>query len=410
MPAGALAHSEDLLAESVRPGTPPGRAAETHIAWLDGLRGFAALWVLLSHVQILVGLKPIPVLSWGGLAVDLFMLLSGFLMAHHYLQRAATEPWQQPSTALFFWVRRFFRIAPLYYLLLIAALALGPWLGEHRTSIANAWPWTATPLERYNDQSLDNLLMHLSFLFGSIPFYAFRTALPDWSIGLEMQFYLAFPLLMLLVAWLGPVRAGLLSILACMALRWLFPNLMHAFAMPSFLPLKLYVFFIGIWLAVGRQRNTLPTLLLVALLVAGFEARHLQGESIGRIIIVIVMFYLLDESTSLPMSQLLRTFFIRLRTALARPAGRFLGETSYAVYLLHLLVVLPVAGTLVLQPWYVEESPWVRFGICVLAVAAVVYPIAWLLYRTVEISGIRLGKRVIAALRQRPVTLGTDAS
>ena len=406
MPARALAHSEDLTVDRPQPRAAPGGAADVHIPWLDGLRGLAALWVLLSHVQILVGLEAIPVLSWGGLAVDLFMLLSGFLMAHHYLQRAAFEPWQQPRTALYFWIRRFFRIAPLYYLLLIAALAMGPWLGEHRTAIANVWPWTATSPERYTDQSLDNVLMHVSFVFGAIPLYAFRTALPDWSIGLEMQFYLVFPGLMLLLAWLGPLRAGSLSILACMALRWLFPDLLHAFAMPSFLPLRLYVFFIGIWLAVGRQRQRLSMLLVVAVLVVGFEARHLQGESLARILLVIVMFYLLDESAELPLSRQLRSLFIRIRSALAHPVGRFLGDSSYAVYLLHLLVVLPIAGTLVRQPWYLEQAPWLRFGICVLAVAAVVYPLGWMLYNTVEKSGIAWGKRVIALLRQRPMTLG----
>jgi len=53
-----------------------------HIGVLDGLRGFAAFWVLLSHVSILAGMPAVPVLSWGGSAVDLFMMISGFLMTH----------------------------------------------------------------------------------------------------------------------------------------------------------------------------------------------------------------------------------------------------------------------------------------------------------------------------------------
>lgn len=378
-----------------------------HIDWLDGLRGVAALWVLLSHVQILVGMKRIPVLSWGGLAVDLFMMLSGFLMAHHYLQRAEVEPWQQPSTALFFWVRRFFRIAPLYYLLLFAALIIGPWLGEHRTSIAALWPWTATPLERYTDQSLDNALMHVSFLFGAIPFYAFRTALPDWSIGLEMQFYLVFPLLMLMVCWIGPLRAGLAAIGACLALQWLFPSFVHGFQMPAFLPLKLYVFFIGIWLALGRHHGTMRPMLLVALLVAGFWARHFQGESLARLFMVIAMFYLMDRSACLPLSGVLRRYVERLRSILASPVARFLGETSYAVYLLHLLVVLPIAGTLAQQTWYVQESAWMRFSLCALLVSAIVYPTSWLLYSTIERWGIQCGKRAVAGLRRRGPAVGT---
>src|SRR3569832_20408 len=122
-----------------RQGSAFSKKNAEHLPWLDGLRGFAALWVLASHVQILSGMHAVPVLSWGGLAVDLFMLLSGFLMAHHYVLRREREPWEDRSTFLIFWLRRFFRIAPLYYVLLVIALGLGPWLGEAREMIAQVW-------------------------------------------------------------------------------------------------------------------------------------------------------------------------------------------------------------------------------------------------------------------------------
>ena len=93
-----------------------------NLPWLDGLRGLASIWVLLSHIQILTGLRDIPLLSWGELAVDLFMLLSGFLMAHNYIARKQSEPWESSRTIGQFWVRRFFRIAPLYYVVLVLSL------------------------------------------------------------------------------------------------------------------------------------------------------------------------------------------------------------------------------------------------------------------------------------------------
>ena len=82
-----------------------------HIGALDGLRGGAALWVLIGHATILTGTR-IPILSKPDLAVDLFMMLSGFLMCFHYLERRETEPWHRRSTWTLFWTRRFFRIAP----------------------------------------------------------------------------------------------------------------------------------------------------------------------------------------------------------------------------------------------------------------------------------------------------------
>ncbi|KAF1038909.1 MAG: hypothetical protein GAK35_03744 [Herbaspirillum frisingense] len=200
---------------------PAGR--QTHLPWLDGLRGIAALWVLASHVQILSGMRDIPVLSWGGIAVDLFMLLSGFLMAHNYFLRRRAEPWDAPRTFTMFWLRRFFRIAPLYYLLLIVAIAMGSMLAQDRSAIASVWPSTMTPLHRYLDGSLDNYLAHFSFAFGFLPDFAFRTALPDWSIGLEMQFYLVFPFLMLAFWRFGAFRGSIAALAVCGLMWFLFP-------------------------------------------------------------------------------------------------------------------------------------------------------------------------------------------
>jgi len=54
---------------------------KNHITCLDGIRGLLAMWVFWGHICIFVGLK-MPILGTPALAVDLFMLLSGFLMAY----------------------------------------------------------------------------------------------------------------------------------------------------------------------------------------------------------------------------------------------------------------------------------------------------------------------------------------
>lgn len=367
-----------------------------HVPWLDGLRGFAALWVLVAHAQILSGMPGMPVLSWGELAVDLFMLLSGFLMAHHYLLRQHKEPWDEKATITTFWLRRFFRIAPLYYLLLLVAMAVGPWVGDWRDAIALQWPQTSTSQVRYDDQSLPNLLLHLSFVFGALPEYAFRTPLPDWSIGLEMSFYLAFPFLMMMVARWGAIRAGLIAIALSGISLLVFHDFFAQFTMPSFLPLKLYVFFIGIWLAVSRlrggMRRALKVSLLVLLIVALIERTDM---ALGRIALVVGMFYLMHDG-SLPLASGLRRAIERLRAALSSKVGVFFGDTSYSAYLLHLLVLIPVAGMLTEVPAYMALAAPLRLLLCVVLVAPPVYLCSWLLFRTVESAGIQLGKRVIA--------------
>lgn len=376
-------------------GTAFPQTKADHLPWLDGLRGIAALWVLVSHTQILTGMRPLPVLSWGELAVDLFMLLSGFLMAHHYVLRQAKEPWEAKSTFFTFWLRRFFRIAPLYYVLLFVALTLGPWVGDWREAIAQHWPETATSPARYDDRSLGNILMHVGFLFGAFPEYAFRTPLPDWSIGLEMSFYLAFPFLMVLVLRFGPIKAGMLAIVVSGLSLVLFRDFFQQFEMPSFLPLKLYLFFIGIWLAVSRLRGGMNLALaasVVVLVAVGLIER--TDQAAGRMLLVIAMFYLMNDG-SLPGSRLVQGGIGKLRAVLSSAFSKFLGDTSYSVYLLHLLILIPAAGMLAQLPAYLSLPGPVRLLVCLTAVGLPIYLLAWLLFRTVETGGIQLGKLVI---------------
>jgi peptidoglycan/LPS O-acetylase OafA/YrhL len=63
-----------------------------------------------------------PIVSWTSLAVDIFILLSGFLMLHQATAREIHEPFDRPQTWLIFWLRRFFRLAPLYYTMLVVAV------------------------------------------------------------------------------------------------------------------------------------------------------------------------------------------------------------------------------------------------------------------------------------------------
>ncbi|HEX7642086.1 MAG TPA: acyltransferase [Burkholderiaceae bacterium] len=382
----------------------PQGEQDGHIAWLDGLRGMAALWVLLSHVQILSGMRGLPILSWGSVAVELFMMLSGFLMAHHYLERREREPWHQAGTIAVFWTRRFFRIAPLYYVLLVVALLAGPALGEMRNHIAAAWPQSGTEVARYTDQSPVNLAAHLSFTFGMLPGYAFRTPLPDWSIGLEMQFYLAFPFMMLLAARLGAGLAAMLLIAACALAEALAPGFFSQFPMPAFLPIKLHVFLAGMLMSFARKDGKATMLLAVSLLYPCVEfLRQRNGETLFLVCLMAAMFYLTDDG-KLPGAAYLRAAQAAVRRAFSGGLARFLGSTSYAVYLLHLLIVLPAAGALAQFPGYVASNQYLRFLLVLALVLPIVYLLSWLLYQVIEQPGIKTGKSVIRRWRQDAAT------
>src|SRR5687768_12405012 len=96
---------------------------------LDGMRGLAALWVVIGHVLILCQWG-VPIVATPEYAVDLFMMISGFLMFYQMSLRAEREPLNKSSSWFRFWIRRFFRIAPVYYVVLAIAFLCGPALGN----------------------------------------------------------------------------------------------------------------------------------------------------------------------------------------------------------------------------------------------------------------------------------------
>jgi peptidoglycan/LPS O-acetylase OafA/YrhL len=374
--------------------------AANRIGCLDGLRGFAAIWVLLGHALLLSGWR-LPIISRPDLAVDLFMMLSGFLMAFHYIERQKAEPWHQPRTWVTFWTRRFFRIAPLYYVLLAIALIAGPALGAYRDAIASAVPGTATVAARYLDQSWENVVTHVTFIFGFHPYYGFSTALPDWSIGLEMAFYAALPFIMAMAGRIGFIFTALALALGCSIASVIFKDFFGAFNEPSFLLIKLPIFLGGMLVAAALSANGR---LRVVLIAVGLLLCLLPVHGAGNSALELAMrFMSLGAITLLVNAQRLPPLgggakvLQWISQLLGSPFARFLGESSYGVYLLHLLVMIPtIALTL---KWLQPGSRPVLFLVTIAIVVPVTYAIAWALHLAVEKPGIQLGRRILSRFR-----------
>lgn len=310
-----------------------------HLSFLDGFRGFAALWVLVSHSMILSGWS-FPILKRGDIAVELFMVMSGFLMAFHYYERKVAEPWSSSKTWLKFYIRRFFRIAPLYYVLLFVALWMGPALYVDRCAIDDLYSSPRQLNLRYEDNSLENVLMHMTFLFGLFPKFSFSTPLPDWSIGLEMQFYLVFPFLVLFLRknnyfWPVIVISGLGFVLTNFFLKNIYP-------MPSFLPLKVNYFLIGMILAAANyykliDRNKCICLVSLSVLIAAL----CKNKELFTLVVLLVLILFYERKKDFFRIKSLVEFFEKF---LANPISRLMAELSYGVYLVHLLIMIPWGG------------------------------------------------------------------
>lgn len=372
---------------------------------LEGLRGLASLWVVLGHICLLTNFH-FPILSDPAIGVDLFILLSGYLMAKNYVERKEKEPWTDSATFKKFWLRRFFRIAPLYYVLLIFAIGFGSYFGEARDTISSFYSATQTNSSRYSDHSFLNVFTHVSFMFGLLPEFSFNTVLPDWSIGLEMQFYFLFPFIMLAVMKWGFARACFSVIALCAIAKYLLPGYFSAFPMPSMILFKLNLFIAGMFIAEAIRGKSIAY--LACALVAAFVSLYLMQGNLNK------MRFLAEIGMILGMAAILwpRTEgstwanILRFpRWILTNKFSVFIGDVSYSVYLLHLLIVLPVIAYLLSNTQFAELPSAVRFVAASAIIVPVTYGIATLLYRFIEKPGIKLGKTIIGRQQAKAIAM-----
>lgn len=141
------------------------------------LRGFAALMVVYHHTKTQIPmLEPYLPGQFGALGVDIFFVISGFII---FITARETQP-----TPLDFFVRRVIRIVPLYWLLTLLMCAI--------------W-WVAPSLFKtliVTPVSLIQSLLFVPHYSLSFPEHVFPLLVPGWTLNYEMFFYLIFALLL----------------------------------------------------------------------------------------------------------------------------------------------------------------------------------------------------------------------
>lgn len=368
-----------------------------HIPHFDVLRGSAALWVFASHVFLIIGQQFRP-LSNGSMPVELFILLSGFVIGLLLSKR------QEPYAEYLF--RRAARIYPLFLL----ALAAGVLTAHLYPQVFGASPWLPAQkpellARTLNEQAYfwQHLLAHLTMLHGVLPDYvlphsALAFAGPLWSISLEWQFYLVAPFLMLLL------RGSLLRIactgLALLVMAYMLEKLgkqMWDADVPAFLPLRLDLFCVGMLCAAlwDRARNVHPLLLAVMVAVAAVLTRKIAPQSLP-VWIWFSVYYLACVSGRCWLGRVSDIVFN------LQPARR-IGEISYGIYVLHTPVLLLVT-TYIAIPLIDASSPWLA-GLIITAIALpITIFVANLSYQYVELPMMGWGRRVTQKMEARRLT------
>ena len=354
---------------------------------LDSLRGIAAIGVAYGHFygsDIMGGTRHFAFY----LLVDLFFVLSGFVLAHRYL-----DDWfARRLTLSHFAVRRFARLYPMNLFGLLGVLAISLFMGAmYGSPELPAWNRLASGIETYADGSLFTFILTL-FLAQNIGFTPLGPSwhAPSWSISVE------FYALLLLFFWIGLWRDNknttfvaptvLLAVACVMAvfngegslavgghdiLPWVNYGLLRGLAEAA-IGVLTYRFF----RAFGNRldRGGIRAIVVEIALLAGIALMLFRPKFVAREdIFVIPLFAALIVCLALPHSVLARF--------LQAPPFQWTGRISYSIYINHYLIAIAMSRA-------VYKPGWLYF--------ALVLALSWLTYRYIEVPGRAMLNRNLA--------------
>ena len=316
-------------------------SVEGRIPALDGFRGLAVLAVFVYHVALFGSIVPphtavdrvlSGILLHGWMGVDLFFVLSGFLITGILLD-ARGEP---GALRRFYW-RRLLRIVPAYYAALLVQVILLAWqgrVGEARLGWTATW-FTNVLLAR---EGCDRLVVTMHHF---------------WSLAVEEQFYLLWPAVVLLLPRRAIPWISVAMVLASSIVRvWL---VQHDSVVASYvlLPARMDGLAVGAYLAwrvrqsdglAGAARACRIPALISALILGALLAwrgKLAHGDPFMLAFGLNALMVLAGSMLVLGAAQADRGpvgWFLRLKWL------RVLGKYSYALYLWHQPVILWLVG------------------------------------------------------------------
>ena len=302
------------------------RSRSSEILALTGIRAFAAYAVLLTHFHgELCALVPgfehfAPIYTRGGLGVDLFFILSGFIISHVYQQRFQESVRRSYGPYL---LNRFARIYPNYFatlLILVIMVGAGKMAG---VAIQGDYPWAWLPAHFFMLQPLPGIPGGWNF--------------PGWLIGAEFFAYiLIFPLYIYCVRRFRPGAGTVMVVAPAMLLAFWIPKNLGFWGSVEHIPMVTAEFLCGALLHSACTRSStirswmgrlLPVTAGLIVLVTFFS--HPFSHGWDRVILVLLFAPLLCGLFTT--SGWIAGFF-------STPLVVYLGHTSYALYLVHAIV------------------------------------------------------------------------
>lgn len=309
---------------------------------LNGIRFIAAFLVIIHHIEQIKNLFGLeskwtnPAINLiGPLGVILFFVLSGFLITYLLL---VEEKEMKGISIKSFYIRRILRIWPLYYLIIVLSFFLIP-----QISFLNLTGWSD---HIYNDFFL-KLVLFVFFLpnLALVLFPPVAYASQTWSVGVEEQFYLIWPILIKNVKnkkrLLYTIIFGYLFlklILFNLIQDFLFWNDYMSYAKAFFESFNIDCMAIGglfavylfendkkIKLFISRYTQIIVYTILLILLLNGIKIPYVNFEFYAVLFGVVILNLAANENTILKLENKL---------------FHYLGKISYGLYMYHPLAIV----------------------------------------------------------------------
>ena len=371
------------------------------IPGLDGLRAIAFILVYGIHTDYL---------GFGWTGVQLFFVLSGFLITGILLDMKANLA--SKDYFVKFYGRRFLRIFPLYYFYLFAMWAMTSWL--------YSLPYRKNYMRLFQTQMPFALVYVYNFFYGSSIFQHQKFIEHFWSLSVEEQFYIFWPLLLFLVPQkylkklfllliaLGPIlRIALFFAFKFHLVSWFRDEAVWGLYAFPFSHIDAFAF--GAYISrysIPKAKQQFYVLLVVVPLI-GFLAQYAATGSFGMWQDFGYPFSLSKAYQFIWGYSILNYWFAVIIYAVAREGLfnrfletkvlKYLGKISYGLYVYHLAVIWFVGR--IRDWWPVFEEPTAK-----LLTALIAFPL------TVLIASVSyfLMERPILNLKDRFFSLKTS--
>lgn len=323
------------------------------------------------------------IISKGAYGVQLFFIVSSLTLFLAYEQRRSLDG---ENVNKFFFIRRFFRIAPTFYL----ATCL---------YIISFFVKNHILLGYYGTISWGQVLIFVSFLSIFYPPSLYILPFGGWTVEVEMFFYFFIPFLFRMISNIKKaVLFFILSWLGYLVLEYFLCNghLDNCSSYSLLFPSQIPVFAIGIILFHIIKKQTLkiksPYIFLSLLVVY-----------LGLALILSKKFIFLSEPVlfSLFFGGLVLLMSVKQIRLLQNRVTEFFGKVSYSLYLWHFIIILFFWYVYRMSSHFWSMKPPLAFLAIYFSTLVIGGGVSWLSFKSVEKTGINFGKKLILKISKQ---------